>query len=75
MGRLLAERSDIKSDVNLGGFLSQLQASYISSNTEELWYNETVCLGMTIYIYSLIWRLQFWEKYENLNIEIKKKNF
>ena len=51
MVRLLAERSDAKSYVKLGGFQSQLQASYVSSNTEELWYNETVCLWMTIYIY------------------------
>ena len=33
---LLAERSDTKSDVKLGGFRSQLQASYVSSHTEEL---------------------------------------
>ena len=34
---LLAERYDTKSKVNLGGFRSQLQASYVSSHTEELW--------------------------------------
>ena len=34
--RLLAERSDTKSSVKLGGFRSQLQASYVSSHTEEL---------------------------------------
>ena len=44
--RLLAD-----ANVKLGGFRSQLQASYVSSHTEELWFNETVCLGMTIYIY------------------------
>ena len=49
MVRLLAEWSDTKSNVKLGGFWSQLQASYVSSHTEELWYNETVCLWMTIY--------------------------
>ena len=27
------------------------QASFESSHKEELWYNETVCLWMTIYIY------------------------
>ena len=43
MVRLLAERSDTKSNVMLGGFRPQLQASYVSSQTEELWYNETVC--------------------------------
>ena len=42
--RLLAERYDTKSKVKLGGSRCQLQASYVSSHTEELWYNETVCL-------------------------------
>ena len=49
--RLLAERYDTKSNVKLGGFLSQVQLSYASSHTEELWYNETVRLWMTKYIY------------------------
>ena len=35
---LLAEWSDTKSDVKLGGFRSQLQASYVWSHTEELWF-------------------------------------
>ena len=48
---LLAERYGMNSDVKLGRFRPQLQASYVTSNTEELWYNETVCLWMTIYIY------------------------
>ena len=52
--RLLAERSDSKDNVKLGGFRSQLQASNLSSHTEELWYNETDCLWMTIYIVILI---------------------
>ena len=43
MVRLLAERSDTKSNVKLGRFRSQLQASYVSSHIEVLWYNETVC--------------------------------
>ena len=43
---LLAEWSDSKSNVKLGGFRSQLQASYVFSLTGELWYNETV-----LYIY------------------------
>ena len=51
MVRLLAEWYDTQSNVKLGGFESQLQASYVSSHTEELWYNETVYLWMTIYIY------------------------
>ena len=49
--RSLAERYDSKSNVKLGGFRSQLQASYVSCHTEELWYNETVCQWITIYIY------------------------
>ena len=52
--RLLAERYNTKSNVKLGRFRSQLQASYVSSHTEKLWYNETVCLWMTIYIYIYI---------------------
>ena len=48
MVRLLA---NVNSNVNLCGFLYQLQASYVSSHTEELWYNENVRLWMTIYIY------------------------
>ena len=52
--RLLAEPSDTKSSVKLGGFRSQFQASYVSSHTEELWYNETACLWMTIYIIIII---------------------
>ena len=54
--RLWAERYDTKSNVKLAGFLSQFQASYVSSHTEELWYNETVCLWMTIYLYIYIYR-------------------
>ena len=36
MVRLLAEQYDTKSNVKLGEFRSQLQASHISSHTEEL---------------------------------------
>ena len=57
MVRLLSKRYDTKSNVKLGGFRSQLQASYMSSHTEELWYNETVWLSMTIYIYIYIYIL------------------
>ena len=32
--RLLAEGYDTKSNINLGGFRYQLQASYVPSNTE-----------------------------------------
>ena len=42
--RQLSERYDTKPNIKLGGFRPQLEASYVSSNTEELWYNETVCL-------------------------------
>ena len=48
---LLAEWYDTKSNVKLVGFRSQLWASYLSSHTEVLGYNEIVCLWMTIYIY------------------------
>ena len=33
---LLAERYDTKSNIKLGGFRPQPQASYVSSHTEEL---------------------------------------
>ena len=52
---LLAEQSDTKSNVKLGEFQTQLQASYVSSHTEELWYNKTVFLLITIYIYIYIY--------------------
>ena len=55
MVHLLPERSDTKSNVKSGGFRSQLQASYVSSHTEELWYSETVYLWMTMYIYIYIY--------------------
>ena len=40
----MAERSDTKFSIKLGRFRSQLEASSLSSHTEELLYNETVCL-------------------------------
>ena len=52
---LLAERSDTKSNIKLGGFWSQFQASYVSSQMEELWNNETVSLDDYIYIYIYIY--------------------
>ena len=52
MFRLLAERYGIKSNVK---FRSQIQVSDVSSHIEELWYNETVCVWMTIYIYIYIY--------------------
>ena len=44
----MAELYDTKSNVKLGAFQSQLEAPYESSHTEELWYNETVHLWMSI---------------------------
>ena len=35
------------------GFRFQLEASWISSHNEELWYNETICQWMTICIYKI----------------------
>ena len=40
----VAEWLNIKSSAKLGGFWSMFEASCVSSHTEELWYNETVCL-------------------------------
>ena len=67
MVRLLAEWSDTKSNVKLSGFQSQLQASYVSSHTEELWYNETACLWMTIYIYIYIYIYSLYYPSSNLS--------
>ena len=39
-----------RSNVKSGEFRSQLEASRVSSHTEELCYNETVCLGTKKYI-------------------------
>ena len=45
---LLAEWYVTKSNLNLGEFRSQLQAPYVFSHSEELWYNETVvCLWIS----------------------------
>ena len=46
----MAEQLDTMSSNKLGRFWSQLEASCMSSHNEELWYNEMVCLWMTIYI-------------------------
>ena len=47
----MAERLDTLSTVKLGGFRSQLE---LTGHTDELWYNETICLWMTIYIYMCV---------------------
>ena len=44
-------RSCYQADVELVGFRFQREAFHMSSPTDELLYNETVCLWMTIYIY------------------------
>ena len=51
----MAEQLDTMSSVKLGRFRSQLEESCVSSQTEELWYNETVGLIMTVYIYIYIY--------------------
>ena len=66
MIHLLAKRSDTKFNIKLGGFRSQLQVSYVSSHTKEFWYNKTICLWMTIYIYIYIWLNNI--KTENLEL-------
>ena len=53
MARLLAKRSDNKFNVKLAGFGTQLQATDVSSHTEELWYNETLWMTIYIYIYNI----------------------
>ena len=47
----MAERLNTMSSVKLARFRSQFEVSYMFNNTEELWYNETFSLWMTIYIF------------------------
>ena len=54
--RLRAERYNTKSNVKLGGFQSQFEASYASSHTDELCYNET----MTIYMCACVCACMFY---------------
>ena len=56
---------DTKSNAKLGGFQSQLEASYAPSHTEELWYNEAVCLWMTIYRLPLSGGVEFFSEWIN----------
>ena len=49
----LYELNILKSNVKLGGFQSQLKASCVSNHTDVLWYNETICLYIYIYISSI----------------------
>ena len=48
------------SSVKLAEFRSQLEASCVSSHTEELGYNVTVSLWMIIYIYIYIYIYISW---------------
>ena len=41
--------------IKLGGFRSQFEASRKAIHTEQLWYDEIVCLCMTDYIYIYIY--------------------
>ena len=47
----IAERSSAMSSVNLGGFLLQLETSFVSSHTEELWYKKKNSLSVDDYIF------------------------
>ena len=49
-GLLMAVALCYQADIKLAKFRSQLEASSVSSHTEELWYNERVYLWMTKYI-------------------------
>ena len=53
--RLLVEWYDTKSNLKLDWFRSQVQASYMSSYTEELKYNESLGVDNNIYIYIYIY--------------------
>ena len=53
MVHLLAERSGTKSNVKLSGFRFLIQAYYVSSYIEELWYNETVDHSLYTYLYDI----------------------
>ena len=44
------EPLDISSSEKLSGFRFSFEASCVTTRTEELWYNETICLWMTIYM-------------------------
>ena len=68
----MAEQLDTKSGVKLGGFLFQLEASCVSGYTDELWYNETVCVWQYIYIYIYIYI--FFSCKENLQLSKLRKN-
>ena len=47
-------RVSYATDIKSAEFWSWLETSRWSSHTEELWYSETICMWMTIYIYTFI---------------------
>ena len=51
--RLIAERNDIKSNKVWAGFDPRLRRPNYLATLKRLWYNETDCLWMTIYIYNI----------------------
>ena len=51
----MAEWLDTMTCVKLSGFWSQVEASHVSTHTEELRYNQTVCPRVTVYIYIYIY--------------------
>ena len=57
--RLMAERYDIKSNVKLGRFQSQLQASSLSNPTEGLWYKGWWLRSPTSHDFTYILFLQY----------------
>ena len=69
---LLAKRYDTKSNIKLGGFRSQLQASYVSSLTEGLRYNQTVCVWQYIYIYIYIYIFFFFFFFFSIEFFLKQ---
>ena len=46
----MAMRLCYQADVKLAAFQSYHEVPHSSTHTDELWYNETVCLWMTTYI-------------------------
>ena len=57
--------------VKSAGFRSQLEVSCVSSHTEELWYNEKVCLWMTVYMLPLGLSTLAWNYSCHVRVNIK----
>ena len=47
VGHQMAEQQDANSKLTLGEFWSKLEVSCVSSDIEEFWYNEIICVWMT----------------------------